>query len=246
MKDKNIPIPDVHSTPRFLSFPFTIAFTFLLFVETFLRFLYQSFNSSANTRALLKLKEGISTEEVAKWCVQQRNDNKLFLRSWDMKFLSLWMENRNLQVYGNPVGPSFEFLLQKKLKRSLTEEQAFLGIIDSSTHENLGVDIVALSMGAVASFLLIGIIFTSVKAITQSKDKGFRGVIREISEKIVISLAGWLVAKLTGDLLGFVGGLVGVWFGTILAFVGCLFGLWFGASVAANNCKEWFGCEKVV
>jgi hypothetical protein len=50
------------------------------------------------------------------------------------------LRKRDIKVYGNPHGPTFEFLLEKARKLGLKDDKVFEAIIDESFSTNIGVD----------------------------------------------------------------------------------------------------------
>jgi hypothetical protein len=61
------------------------------------------------------LKEGKSTEEVARWIVAERNALKVAIRNQGPILFKKLAEWRNMNKYRNPVGPSYEYLNAKGL-----------------------------------------------------------------------------------------------------------------------------------
>lgn len=83
------------------------------------------------------IKEGVPLEERAKRAHDLRHQARLKARELmsseqDVKLLEL----RDLEVYGNKDGPTFEQLIEKSRKKGLSKEEAYESIIDSSNRTN--------------------------------------------------------------------------------------------------------------
>lgn len=59
---------------------------------------------------IARIEAGESSESVAHWAVERRNEMKLGTRAKLPRFLNAWAERRNNRHYGHPVGPTFELL----------------------------------------------------------------------------------------------------------------------------------------
>jgi|GEM_PF-3648430 len=78
--------------------------------EAILRTIYQRANEAIAAEAKLMISKGISSEEVARWGVEARNQVKIKVRKWDLDVLRLMAERSNINKYGHPVGPSYKDL----------------------------------------------------------------------------------------------------------------------------------------
>lgn len=91
------------------------------------------------------LAQGSSAEERAKRAYQTRHDARLTARAMmanedEVKAL----QERDREKYGNPDGPTFDWLVEKGRKKGLSGDQLYEGIIESSqrtdatTNKSLG------------------------------------------------------------------------------------------------------------
>ena len=79
-----------------------------------------------------------SLEEKARKAFDIRNSAKDFARELSGPELKKAAEQRNLDKYENPAGPSFDDLFQKAKDKGLTDDEAFQKIIDSSKRTDPG------------------------------------------------------------------------------------------------------------
>ena len=80
------------------------------------------------------LQQGITIEERAKSAWQIRHDARI--RAREMMELPEEVEllrQRDIKFYGNPDGPSFEYLVRQTVARGLQGEEIYQSIIDSSS-----------------------------------------------------------------------------------------------------------------
>ena len=80
-----------------------------------LRNLYNRSNQEIYRNSQLYLKQGRKLEDVARWVVRARNDLKIQIRQGGPALFRKLAELRNTYIkeYGNPVGPSYDFLRAK-------------------------------------------------------------------------------------------------------------------------------------
>ncbi|MDH0340180.1 hemagglutinin repeat-containing protein [Chromobacterium haemolyticum] len=89
------------------------------------RIAYESEAESLAFQANKMLRQGVSEEVVAKWAHAQRNKLKVDFRDISPKDFVIQAEKRNVERYGNPLGPTIEQLREKgKSWRQIIESAA--------------------------------------------------------------------------------------------------------------------------
>ncbi|WP_280504147.1 RHS repeat-associated core domain-containing protein, partial [Nocardia farcinica] len=61
-------------------------------------------------RGLARVAAGEDAATVARWAIDERNAMKTATRAKLPRVLNIWAERRNIRHYGDPVGPTYEFL----------------------------------------------------------------------------------------------------------------------------------------
>jgi len=93
--------------------------------------------SDIPTLNLQWIKEGLTVEERAKKAYlirhQARIDARLMMQNQEEVTT---LQNRDMEKYGNPDGPTFEYLLEKNRKAGLVGDEIYEAIIDSSKRTN--------------------------------------------------------------------------------------------------------------
>jgi len=87
------------------------------------------------------LSEGIRAEERARRAWKIRHDARMAARQLmeDPKQIEE-LRNRDSEKYGNPDGPSFDYLVQKASKSGLTGDEIYEAIIQGSSTTNADVN----------------------------------------------------------------------------------------------------------
>jgi hypothetical protein len=76
------------------------------------RDLYNTGDAAIFKAAKLMLEKGVNTSQVANWANKTRNKLKTQIRSFDFAAARVTAEQRNLKVYLDKIGPSYEQLKQ--------------------------------------------------------------------------------------------------------------------------------------
>lgn len=132
-------------------------------------YLRQSYVSSVKQIPIIaeqKLKQGHDLESVTQWAVDKRNQLKHDTREKGSYIDKKWAEDRNIQKYNNPLGPSYAWLFNK---------------IQSSSQE---------SAEAVNKKIIAGSGKTNLEINESIKQKGWLGIAYSI---LVIGLLGYRI-----------------------------------------------------
>jgi hypothetical protein len=87
------------------------------------------------------LAEGVGAQDRALRAWQIRHSARLIARELMENPVEVEdLRNRDIKVYGNPEGPSFEFLVEKARKLGLSGDKIYEAIIDESSATNVDVD----------------------------------------------------------------------------------------------------------
>lgn len=86
-------------------------------------------------------KEGLSLEERAKKAYNTRHNARKIARSMmpDAEEVKQ-LQERDQEKYGNPDGPTFQYLLDKNLAKGISQEEAYESIIESAGRTNAAVN----------------------------------------------------------------------------------------------------------
>src|SRR5690606_7304738 len=108
--------------------------------EAYLREIYDSSAKGITETAKELIKKGLPQRDAAKWANEARNALKESIRTDGNPILKKVFESRNLNKYGNKLGPTYEQLYQKYSKQGLTPEEINKKIIGSSGNANIKVN----------------------------------------------------------------------------------------------------------
>lgn len=87
------------------------------------------------------IREGVSLKTRAKRAWKFRHDKRIEARSFMINEIEVQMlELRDIEVYGTPDGPTFEFLLRRIRSEGLKGNAVYEAVIKGSYRTNAGVD----------------------------------------------------------------------------------------------------------
>ncbi len=108
--------------------------------EAYLREIYDKSAKGITESAKELVSKGLPQGDAAKWANEARNVLKDKIRTDGNPILKKVFESRNLNKYGNKLGPSYEQLFQKYAKQGLSPEEINKKIIGSSGKANIKVN----------------------------------------------------------------------------------------------------------
>lgn len=123
--------------------------------EGFLREEYEERAAAITTQAQERL-DLQSIDSVAYWAVKARNDLKVEIREKGNPITQRLAEQRNTKKYGNPIGPSYQFLENELVKKGISKENVSKEIIKSAGMANKAVSADARNMKLWGIGFLIG------------------------------------------------------------------------------------------
>jgi hypothetical protein len=105
--------------------------------EAYLREIYDTAAKGITETAKELVNKGLSQGDAAKWANEARNELKAKIRADGNPILKKVFESRNLNKYGNKLGPNYQELYQKYSKQGLSPEEINQKIIGSSGKANI-------------------------------------------------------------------------------------------------------------
>jgi hypothetical protein len=143
----------------------------VLWHEGALRSRYEASVAALYEKAVQKLSTE-TPEAVARWAVLERNYLKQITRDKGNPISKISAENRNIEKYNNPVGPSYEFLTAELLKKGIpadmTDQQIIAGAATSNQSINQRMNQTAI-IGV--CLCLLYVVITGIKVFISHEDK---------------------------------------------------------------------------
>lgn len=143
----------------------------VLWHEGALRSAYEAQVAALYDKAMQKLAHE-SPEKVARWAVLERNYLKQMTRDKGNPINKISAENRNIQKYGNPVGPSYEFLTEELIKKGVPPDMTDKQIISSAATSNQAIN-QRMNQTAIIGICLclLYVVITAIKVFISHQDK---------------------------------------------------------------------------
>lgn len=181
--------------------------------------------------------KGLPQGEAAKWANEARNILKDKIRTDGNPILKKVFESRNLNKYGNKLGPSYEQLFQKYAKQGLSPEEINKKIIGSSGKANIKVNRWSGRLKVAGRILLaIDIALAGVRVYLAPEGEKTKVALEEVARiggALALGAAGAEGGAAAGAAIGAlfagVGAAPGAIIGGIIGGVGgAIFGGWLG------------------
>jgi hypothetical protein len=113
-----------------------------------------------------------SVDAAAHWAVKARNDLKVAIREEGNPITKRLAEQRNQKKYGDPIGPTYQFLEKELIKKGVSKENVSKEIIKSAGVANKTVSEEARNMKLFGVGLLIGYwLLVILKTLRQPRPK---------------------------------------------------------------------------
>lgn len=208
--------------------------------EAYLREIYDTAAKGITETAKEAVAKGAPQGEVAKWATEARNQLKAKIRADGNPILEKVFEARNLNKYGNKLGPTYEQLYQKYAKQGLSPEEINKKIIGSSGRANLKVNRWSGRLKVAGRILLaIDIALAGVRVYLTPEGQKTRVALEEMARiggALALGAAGAKAGAAAGAAIGALFGGAGAVPGAIIGgliggLAGAIFGGWLGQSI---------------
>lgn len=178
-------------------------------IEAQLRFSYARRDAEIGQQASERLARGEPSEQVARWAVKARNDAKSETRRVDIDALRLGAEERNVKLYGDPVGPTYDQL--RAGQKALDDAQIVAGASRSNEDVNASA---RLNGWVLAPLMLLGAV-----ALLRPQAWPREARWRWGAWLLAGAVGGWTGAKLASMLGASLGGRPLAWAGALVGLV---------------------------
>lgn len=216
--------------------------------EAYLREIYDTAAKGITETAKELVNKGLPQGDAAKWANEARNELKAKIRADGNPILKKVFESRNLNKYGNKLGPSYQELYQKYSKQGLSPEEINKKVIGSSGKANLKLNRWSGRLKVAGRIMIaIDIAFAGVRVYLAPEGEKTKVALEEVA-RIGGALAfGALGAKggaaagaAVGALFGGAGAAPGAIIGGVIGGIGgAIFGGWLGGT-AVEKLYEMF------
>ncbi|WP_448519843.1 hypothetical protein [Rhodoflexus sp.] len=143
----------------------------VLWHEGVLRGEYEASVAALYDQSMQKLSNE-SPEMVARWAVLERNYLKQRIRDKGNPINKISAENRNIAKYGNPIGPSYEFLTAELIKKGIPADMTDQQIISSAATSNQSInERMNRTMIIGICLCLLYLVITGIKVFISHEDK---------------------------------------------------------------------------
>ena len=139
-----------------------------------------------------------SIDSAAHWAVKARNDLKVEIREKGNPITQRLAEQRNQKKYGNPIGPSYQFLENELAKKGIPKEDVSKEIIKSAGTANKTVSQEAKNMKLFGIGLFIGYCLVTIFKISRLSQPHLRflAILRSILLVFISVFGGMIGVKL--------------------------------------------------
>jgi hypothetical protein len=208
--------------------------------EAYLRTIYDKAASGITATAQEMLGKGVPQTDVAKWATEARNVLKVKIRSDGNAILEKVFESRNLALYKNKIGPTYEWLVAKYAKQGLSPEEIDAKIIQGAGKANALVNKWSGRLRVAGKIMLfVDIAFAGVRVYLAPEGERTKVALEEVARiggALAGGAAGTEAGAATGAAIGAAFGGVGAVPGAIIGGVlggigGAIFGGWLGRSL---------------
>jgi hypothetical protein len=205
--------------------------------EAYLREIYDKSAKGITETAQELVRKGLPQGDAAKWANEARNILKDKIRTDGNPILKKVFESRNLNKYGNKLGPSYEQLFQKYAKQGLSPEEINKKIIGSSGKANIKVNRWSGRLKVAGRILLaIDIALAGVRVYLAPEGEKTKVALEEVARiggalalGAVGAKGGAAAGAAIGALFAGVGAAPGAIIGGIIGGIGgAIFGGWLG------------------
>jgi hypothetical protein len=216
--------------------------------EAYLRNIYDQSAKGITETAKELTSKGLPQGDAARWANEARNALKDRIRTDGNPILKKVFEARNLEKYGNKLGPSYENLFQKYAKQGLSPEEINKKIIGSSGKANIKVNRWGGRLRIAGKIMLfIDIALAGVRVYLAPEGEKTKVALEEIARiggalvmGAVGAEAGAAAGAAVGALFAGVGAVPGAVIGGIIGSIGgAIFGGWLGQT-AVEKLYEMF------
>lgn len=208
--------------------------------EAYLREIYDSSAKAITEAAKEMVAKGVPQGEAAKWATEARNQLKAKIRADGNPILKKVFEARNLNKYGNKLGPAYEQLYQKYAKQGVSPQEINKKIIEGSGKANLKVNRWSGRLRVAGRILIaLDIALAGVKVALAPEGERVQVALEEIARiggALALGAAGAkggaAAGAAIGALFGGAGAVPGAIIGGIIGGIGGAFaGGWLGQNV---------------
>jgi hypothetical protein len=207
--------------------------------EAYLREIYDKAAEGITDSAKELVAKGLPQTDAARWANEARNALKDRIRTDGNPILKKVFEARNLEKYGNKLGPSYEQLVEKYAKQGFSPDEINARIMESSGKANIKVNVWSGRLrvaGRIALF--IDVALAGVRIYLAPEGQRTKVALEELA-RIGGALAtgavgaegGAVAGAAVGALFGGAGAVPGAIIGGIIGGLGgAIFGGWLGKS----------------
>lgn len=208
--------------------------------EAYLREIYDSSAKGITNTAKELVEKGMPQHETAKWAIEARNQLKAKIRADGNPILKKVFEARNLNKYGNKLGPTYEQLFQKYSKQGLKPAEINKKIVGSSGRANVKFNRWSGRLRVAGRIMIaIDIVLAGVKVYLAPEGKKVQVALEELARiggalamGAVGAKGGAAAGAAIGALFAGVGAAPGAIIGGIIGGIGgAVFGGWLAKSI---------------
>lgn len=212
----------------------------VLMHEAYLREIYEQAAKGIVETAKEAVDKGVPQADVARWANESRNSLKAAIRDKGNAIIKAVVEARNLNKYGNKLGPSYEALYQKYSKLGLSHEEINKKIIGGAGKSNIKVNRWVGRLKIAGRIMLaLDIALAGVRVYLAPEGEKAKVALEEVARiggalamGAVGAKAGAAAGGAIGALFGGAGAVPGAIIGGIIGAIGgAIFGGWLGKTI---------------